>query len=199
MRHEHGDGTVLVFNRTGTDACDGALGMSVEGDIPAFGVAPRGQGFAIFNQPCDNDACLAGTGPERLPVPLGTTGDTLTFSSYFDGWGYVHLYDRKTMAELDTYAVPEAHDPAYATGKGDLSVHEVATSAKQADLACFSYYAAGFRVMRIADGEIQEVGHFVDEGGNNFWGVEVFEHNGQEYVAAGDRDRGLYIFRYTGT
>ncbi|MGP3918358.1 PA domain-containing protein [Nonomuraea sp. 10N515B] len=189
---------VLIFNRTGTDGCDGSLGMSVEGDIPAFGVAPRSQGFAIFNQPYDNAACLAGTGPERLPVPLGTAGDTLTFSSYFDGWGYVHLYDRKTMAELDTYAVPEAHDPAYATGKGDLSVHEVATSAKQPDLAYFSYYSAGFRVTRIVNGKIQEVGHFIDEGGNNFWGVQVFEHNGQEYVAASDRDHGLYIFRYTG-
>lgn len=31
---------------------------------------------------------------------------------------------------------------------GDLSVHEVATSAKRADLAYFSYYAAGFRVTR---------------------------------------------------
>jgi hypothetical protein len=189
---------ILVFNRTGTDACDAALGMDVQGDIPTFGVAPRGQGFAIFGQPYSNADCLAGTGPAQLPVPLGTTGDTLTFSSYFDGWGYVHLYDRQTMKELDTYAVPEAHDAAFAEGHGDLSVHEVATSAKQADLAYFSYYSAGFRVTRIVDGKIQEVGHFVDEGGNNFWGVQVFEHDGQEYVAASDRDHGLYIFRYTG-
>jgi hypothetical protein len=190
---------VLVFNRTGTDACDAALGMDVQGDIPTFGVAPRGQGFAIFGQPYDNADCLAGTGPAQLPVPLGTAGDTLTFSSYFDGWGYVHLYDRQSMKELDTYAVPEAHDPDFAEGHGDLSVHEVATSAKQADLAYFSYYSAGFRVTRIVNGKIQEVGHFVDEGGNNFWGVQVFEHDGQEYVAASDRDHGLYIFRYTGS
>ncbi|MGP3965315.1 PA domain-containing protein [Nonomuraea sp. 3N208] len=189
---------VLIFNRTGTDACDAALGMDVQGDIPTFGVAPRGQGFAIFNQPYSNADCLAGTGPAQLPVPVGTAGDTLTFSSYFDGWGYVHLYDRQTMKELDTYAVPEAHDQAFAEGYGDLSVHEVATSAKQADLAYFSYYSAGFRVTRIVDGKIQEVGHFVDEGGNNFWGVQAFEHDGQEYVAASDRDHGLYIFRYTG-
>jgi hypothetical protein len=31
-----------------------------------------------------------------------------------------------------------------------------------------------------------------------FWGVEVFQSNGQEYVAASDRDSGLWIFRYTG-
>jgi hypothetical protein len=190
---------VLIFNRTGTDACDGSLGMSVEGNIPTFGVAPRGQGFAIFDFPYDNAACLAGTGPAQLPVALGTLGDTLTFSSTFDGWGYVHLFDRTTMAELDTYAIPQAHDPAFATGFGDLSVHEVATSAVQPDLAYYSYYAGGFRVTRVVAGHLEEVGHFIDQGGNNFWGVQVFQHNGQEYVAASDRDFGLYIFQYTGT
>jgi hypothetical protein len=189
---------VLIFNRTGTDACDGSLGMSVEGDIFTFGVTPRSEGFAIFDEPYDNAACLAGIGPEQLPVALGTLGDTLTFTSEFDGWGYVHLFDAATMAELDTYAIPEAHDPAFASGSGDLSVHEVATSHQQADLAYYSYYAGGFRVTRIVDNELVEVGHFIDEGGNNFWGVQVFEHQGREYVAASDRDFGLYIFRYTG-
>jgi hypothetical protein len=189
---------VLIFNRTGTDACDGSLGMSVEGDIFTFGVTPRSEGFAIFDEPYDNAACLAGTGPQQLPVALGTLGDTLTFTSEFDGWGYVHLFDAATMAEFDTYAIPEAHDPAFASGSGDLSVHEVATSHQQADLAYYSYYAGGFRVTRIVDNELVEVGHFIDEGGNNFWGVQVFEHQGREYVAASDRDFGLYIFRYTG-
>jgi hypothetical protein len=107
---------VLVFNRTGTDACNGTTGMSVEGNIPTFGVAPRGQGFAIFDVAYDNAACLAGTGPAQLPVALGTKGDTLRFSSTFDGWGYVHLfrYGSGKMAE-DTYAIPEAHDPAFAS------------------------------------------------------------------------------------
>jgi len=190
---------VLIFNRTGTDACDGSLGMSVEGDIHTFGVTPRSEGFAIFDTPYDNAACLAGTGPEQLPVALGTLGDTLSFTSEFDGWGYVHLFDGDTMAELDTYAIPEAHDQAFASGFGDLSVHEVATSHQQADLAYFSYYAGGFRVTRIVGDELVETGHFIDEGGNNFWGVQVFEHEGQEYVAASDRDFGLYIFRYTGS
>jgi hypothetical protein len=192
---------VLVFNRTGTDACDGTIGMTVAGDIPTFGVAPRGQGFAIFNQPYDNAACLAGTGPAQLPVALGTKGDTLRFQSSFDGWGYVHLfrYGSGKMAELDTYAIPEAHDPAFASGFGALSVHEAATSPTRSDLVYFSYYAAGFRVAKIAGGKLTEVGHYIDVGGNNFWGVQVFQHAGQEYVAASDRDYGLYIFRYTGS
>ena len=195
-----GYAAVLVFNRTGTDACDASLGMSVDGGIPAFGVAPRGEGFAIFDEPYDNDACLSGAAPEQLPVEPGTTGDTLTFASYFDGWGYVHLYDNSggKMTELDTYAIPEAHDPEYASGFGDLSVHEVATSQQDANLAYFSYYSGGFRVAEIQGNKLVEVGRFIDEGGSNFWGVQTFEKNGKEYVAASDRDFGLYIFEYTG-
>jgi len=193
---------VLVFNRVGADACNQTTGMLVAGDIPTFGVAPRGQGFAIFDSPYDEAACLAGTGPSQLPVPLGTTGDTLRFSSYFDGWGYVHLFRNEDgkMTELDTYAIPQAHDPAFAGGFGDLSVHEVATSARRADLAYFSYYSGGFRVAKIAGEKLEEVGHYIDVGGNNFWGVQVFTGSDRrEYVAASDRDLGLYIFRYTGS
>ncbi|MFE9443075.1 PA domain-containing protein [Streptomyces sp. NPDC006602] len=191
---------ILVFNRTGTDACDAQSGMSVEGTLPTFGVAPRGQGFAIFDQAYSDADCLAGTGPQTLPVPVGTTGDQLTFASHFDGWGYAHLYrnERGKMTELDTYAVPEAHDPAYASGFGDLSVHEVATSQVRPDLAYFAYYAGGFRVTKVKNNGLVEVGHYIDKGGNNFWGVQTFDFAGQEYVAASDRDYGLYIFKYTG-
>lgn len=191
---------VLIFNRTGSDACNQTLGMSVSGDIPTFGVAPREVGYAIFDAEgqYDDAACLAGSGLELAPIAVGTIGDTLRFTSYFDGWGYVHLFDADTMAELDTYAIPEAHDPAFADGYGDLSVHEVATSQQDPDVLYFSYYAAGFRVAEIMNDEIVETGHYIDVGGNNFWGVQVFEHDGQEYVAASDRDYGLYIFKYTG-
>ncbi|MBA2948902.1 PA domain-containing protein [Streptomyces himalayensis] len=191
---------ILVFNRTGSDACDAQSGMSVEGSLPTFGVAPRSQGFAVFDQPYSNDDCLAGTGPATLPVDIGTKGDQLTFSSYFDGWGYAHLYRTKggKMTELDTYAIPEAHDPAHASGSGDLSIHEVAASQVRPDLAYFSYYAGGFRVAKIKKDKLVEVGRFIDKGGNNFWGVQTFNHFGQEYVAASDRDFGLYIFQYTG-
>ena len=36
---------------------------------------------------------------------------------------------------------------------------------------------------------------FIDERGNNFWGVEVFEQGGTEYAALSDRDFGLYIVK----
>jgi catechol 2,3-dioxygenase-like lactoylglutathione lyase family enzyme len=197
-----GYAAVLIFNRTASDACNQTLGMSVEGDIPTFGVAPRQQGFAIFGveSQYDDAACLAGDGTQLAPITIGATGDTLTFSSYFDGWGYVHLFRNENgkMTELDTYAIPEAHDPAFANGFGDLSVHEVATSHQVANRLYFSYYAGGFRVAEIVNDEIVEKGHYIDQNGNNFWGVQVFDHGGQEYVAASDRDHGLWIFRYHG-
>jgi hypothetical protein len=188
---------VLIFNRTGSDACNSALGMSVEGDIHAFGVAPRGQGFALFDQPFDEAACLAGDGSQLAGIPIGTTGDTVRFGSYFDGWGYVRLFDAGSMEEIGTYAIPEAHDPAFADGFGDLSVHEVATSQVRDDLAYLSYYSGGARAITVGPGGIEEVAAFIDEGGNNFWGVEVFQQGGTEYVALSDRDFGLYILRLT--
>ena len=46
---------------------------------------------------------------------------------------------------------------------------------------------------------IKEQGHYIDGGGNNFWGVEQFTTSGGErLIAASDRDYGLYIFRYGG-
>ena len=112
----------------------------------------------------------------------------------------MHLFRNGTgkLRELDTYAIPEAMDPKLARGRGDLSVHEVATSHERPDLAYLSYYAGGLRVIRVENERIVEVGRFVDVAGNNLWGVQVFRHQGREYVAASDIDFGLYVFRYTG-
>jgi hypothetical protein len=178
--------------------------MSVDGSIPTFGVAPRGQGYALFGKAFDEAACLLGDGSAVSGIPVGTLGDTLTFSSYFDGWGYVHLLDRRSMKELDTYALPEAHDPAFADGFGDLSVHEVATSRKDASVAYVSYYSGGLRVIDVEESKrrggaprIVEKAAHIDTAGNNFWGVEAFTQGGKEYVAASDRDLGLYLYEYT--
>ena len=101
----------------------------------------------------------------------------------FDGWGYVHLFDAKTMAGLDQYFIPESQDEDYADGFGDLSVHEVATDPDE-DLAYISYYAGGLRVLKYDDDDLTEVGAYIDPDGNNFWGVEVHKHpNGQKIRA----------------
>ena len=121
----------VIVNREG--AC-GAFGMSVEGGIPAISI-DRETGFALFDVPdFDVDACLAGGDTlEGSLIPgltPGDTGDVVTITAFFDGWGYVHLFDNNAgkLIELDTYSIDEAMDPAYASGFGDLSVHEVATS-----------------------------------------------------------------------
>jgi hypothetical protein len=142
------------------------------------------------------------------PVPptnepqIGDLGESIAATAEFDGWGHVRFHNANTLEELDTYSIPEAVDEAYASGFGDLTVHEVAMEKKKSlqNLAYFAWYNGGFRVARYGGGELNEVGFFIDEGGNNFWGVELggFDSNGERLILASDRDFGLYIFRYTG-
>lgn len=154
---------------------------------------------AVFVQNSTGVLLRDGAGPVRA-----------TAEASFTGWGYVRLFRTEvpgavgaagSIEQVDTYAIPEAQDPDFGTGFGDLSVHEVATDPRPGtNLAYFSYYAGGFRVAEYGDDGLTEVGAFIDEGGSNFWGVEVHEHpDGQHYVLASDRDYGLYILQYTGT
>jgi hypothetical protein len=191
---------VLVMNREGPDACNELVNMGVEGNIPALSIG-RDVGFDLFDTPFDLEACLAGEGTQQAPIAIGTTGDTVTIESLFDGWGYVRLLDAQTLEEIDAYAIDEALDRRYARDFGDLTVHEVATD-PETNLAYFSWYAGGFRVAKFGEDGIEEVGHYIAEGGNNFWGVEVHslpdDPTGEKLILASDRDSGLWIFRYTG-
>ena len=192
-----GYAAAIVFNRTGVDGCETLISMLAEADIPAIFVS-RMDGFRILGASLDGYTCSesgAGTAAPAAPV----SGSSVDVRAVFDGWGYVHLYDARTMQGIDQYFVPESQDPAYASGFGDLSVHEVATD-PDTDLAYISYYAAGLRVVRYSRATgLTEVGAFIAPGGNNFWGVEVHKHpNGQKYILASDRDSGVWIFQYTG-
>ncbi len=134
---------------------------------------------------------------------LGALGPDVRASAEFDGWGYVRLLDRKTMEQIDAYAIDEALDENFAQGFGDLSVHEVAVDPRRQDLAYLSYYSGGLRVIRYGKDGIEEVGHYIDEDGNNFWGVEAHRlsggrWSGQTLILASDRDSGLWIFRFEG-
>jgi hypothetical protein len=142
----------------------------------------------------------------QLPVPatgepaIGDLGENVEATSVFDGWGYAHLYENGTgkLRRIDSFAIEEALDERYAFGFGDLSIHEWATDPTER-LAYSSYYAGGFRVASFGPDGIEEVGKFIDRGGNNFWGVEQYTTpDGERLVGASDRDFGLYIFRYTG-
>jgi hypothetical protein len=98
---------ILIFNRSGSDACDGALSMSVEGNIPTFGVAPRSQGLAIFGEPIEAN-CTSPAGADgalRADIDLGATSSTvLTFRSQFDGWGYVRLFKNPMTGGIEAAA-----------------------------------------------------------------------------------------------
>lgn len=190
---------VVVFNREGSDACSGLVTMSVSGNIPAIFV-DRPTGFALMNDNSYNEAaCLAGSA--QAPFAIGTLGDSISVTAEFNGWGYVHLFSNTAVSgkfpELDTYAINEAHDPAYASGYGDLTVHEVATHPQDATRAYLSYYSGGLRALQIQGQELVETGGYLDPNGNNFWGVEVFVHNGCTYIAGSDRDSGLWLFQDT--
>ena len=185
---------VLVMNAEGADRCTALVNMAVAGGVPTLSIG-RDTGFDLFDLAYDDAACRDGS-VQLAPIAVGALGDAVSIRAVFDGWGYVHLYDAAGN-EVDTYAIPESQDPAYASGFGDLSVHEVATDPDE-NLAYFSYYAGGFRVARFGADGITEVGHYVAEGGSNLWGVEVYEHEGETYVLASDRDSGLWLFRYTG-
>ena len=151
-----------------------------------------------------------------LPA-IGTKGAGISATPSFDGWGYVNLHDARTpdLPIVDTYAVAESKDPAFRSGFGNLTVHEVKTDPRRKkDLAYFSYYSAGLRVASFGSGGLSEIGHYVAEGGNDFWGVfpvcagQCALNDGDQgrgrndakrpLLLMSDRDSGLWILRYTG-
>jgi hypothetical protein len=56
------------------------------------------------------------------------------------------------------------------------------------------------RVARFDESGNEEIGHFIDENGNDFWGlIPWFDpRDGKRIILLSDRDSGLWIFRYTG-
>jgi hypothetical protein len=177
----------------------GGQGHTYTKTAPAVCIGHRAM-HLLFNDAPSYEVPYAGSEPA-----IGRVGETVSFTPTFDGWGYVHLFDAATGAGLDTYAVPEAHDPAFAFGFGDLTVHEVATHPTVWNQAYLAYYSAGLHSLEIqcddpddtSTCQLVETGGYLDEAGNDFWGVEVFERGGETYVLASDRDSGLWVFRDT--
>ena len=102
------------------------------------------------------------------------------------------------MERIDSFAVPESLDrrtrSATATCRSTSS-----RPTRNATSAYSAYYAAGLRACSSSTSGLTEVGRFIDEGGNNFWGIEQFTTSqGKRLIAASDRDHGLYLFEYTG-
>jgi len=188
----------IVFNAVRPD-CLSRVTMLAAGGIP-FVFVNRVTGLQLLNVPGVTEAAACTTA-----TPADAVGQATTIRAVFDGWGFVRLFATDipttpgaagSIRSIDTYAVPEAQDKAYARNYGALSVHEVAMDPDNSSIAYISYYAAGYRVVKYTNNGIQEIGAFIDQGGNNFWGVEVWkDENGVKYVLASDRDYGLYIFK----
>ncbi len=145
----------------------GGQGHDYDEQIPAICIGHRAM-HLMFNDTPEY------TGAEGLDIPLGTLGASYTASTEFDGWGYVQLHDARdpNLAIIDSYAVPEALDEGFAETWGILSVHEVKTDPRpNKHLAYISYYNAGARVVKFSKRALEEVGFFIDEGGNHFWGT----------------------------
>ena len=206
---KNGYAGVVLFNSVRPDGCASIVTPSVDAGIPVVSVG-RDTAYALFGAAYDNAACIAGGAGTVTPFAVGTTAAAVSVAAVFDGWGYVRLVDTQTMQEVDAYAIRESLNPAYATGFGDLSVHEVAVDPNRKGLAYLSYYSGGLRVVEYDRDGIREVGAYIDEDGNNFWGIEYHQlprAKGQskakaaranELILASDRDSGLWIFRYTG-
>ena len=199
---------MLIVNREGSDACTGIFTPSLSAAIPTMFVG-RDSGLAMFGVPYDQAAC-ADASPQVAPIAVGASGASVSsVVAQFDGWGYVHLFavdtGSATLTDVDTFAIPEAMDPAFANGFGDLSVHEVATDKTDPRRAYLSYYSGGIRSMQIqctdpgdaGTCELVEVGGYLDEHGNDFWGIETFVRDGVTYVAGSDMDYGIFIVKRT--
>jgi hypothetical protein len=199
---------MLIMNREGADGCTGVITPLLTARITTLFVG-RDTGFAMFNQPYDQAACADAT-PQRAPIAIGTAGDAIQgVTSQFDGWGYVHLFSVNSavtqLTEVDTFAIPEAMNPAFATGFGALSVHEVATEKADARRAFLSYYAGGIRAIQIqcsnpnraSSCRLVETGGYLDPKGNQFWGIETFVRNGVAYAVGSDMDYGIFIVKRT--
>jgi hypothetical protein len=167
----------------------------------------------LFNRPPDYTFPYPEGDPGDVEPNPGDLGPRVSAESEFDGWGYARLHDTSTPSaptEVGQFAIDEVSDPAFSSGFGDITVHEVEVprndpneGGRNADtdkVAYFSWYSGGFRVIDITDpANPTEIGHHIDEGGNNHWGVALAEDkHGDRIVLASDRDFGLYIYRYTG-
>lgn len=150
-------------------------------------------------------------------LTIGQSGEQTATTVEFDGWGYFHALKTGSLAELGYYAPQETNNPADASGFGDLTMHNVEGDPTNANRAFISWYSLGMRAIEYKKGfsiatpgtsagvddyysrNFKEVGRFIAPDGSNFWGVHVYSHpNGTQYVLGGDRNTGLWIFKYTG-
>lgn len=203
------DAVLVANHHTGAGGGDqpdatfcGSQGHQFTVTIPGLCVGHRLM-HLLFDRAPDYTTPYPAGDPGDLEPDIGDIGNgKIDSTSFFSGWGGSRLLNATSLAEIDQYYIDEASDPEFATGHGDVDVHEVATGrGPDADLAYFAHYSGGIRVARFDATGIDEVGAFIDQGGNDLWGVELtnkFTAAGDRIVAYSDRDYGLYLAAYTG-
>lgn len=201
----------IVFNDAARG--DDLVLMGGDGiDIPGVFVG-HSTGLAIFDADDASD------------LTVGQMGASTVTSVEFDGFGYFHLLDRKSLAETGYYAPAQVYDPEFASGFGDLTMHNVEGNPKDAPVAFISWYSLGMRAVRTGTGasvvppknpdgtanwdaatppendyygqNVTEIGRWIAPKGSNFWGVHVTEVNGKQYVLGSDRNTGLHVFTFS--
>lgn len=192
------DAVIIANSHAGSEAGEfpdahlcGSKGHDYEPTINAICIGHRAF-HLLFNQTPSYE------GADEPAV--GTQGEDVRAVAAFDGWGYAHLLNAKTLEAIDTYAVDEAIDKRYANGFGVLSAHEVETDKRRGKhLAYFSWYSAGARVAKFGARGIREVGHFIPQGGADFWGVSTVKRGKKRpLLVFSDRHFGIHILKYTG-
>ncbi len=189
---------LIVFNRTGVDGCETLVTMLANSTTHPAMFVSRKDGFRLLGvEPGADYTCSTDGSGTATPAGPSVPVDV---SATFDGWGYTHMYRTNLtpgakMQEVDFYAPTEGQTEEFADGFGDMTVHEVATD-PTANLVYVSHYALGMRVLKYDNDGLDEVGAFVEEGGSNYWGVEIHRIGNKQYILGSDRDRGLRIFTY---
>ena len=129
------------------------------------------------------------SGCQHAEPARGTAGLPVRLAFDFDGWGYTHVYENGAgkLRRVDSYAVPEGLDERFATGFGDLTVHEFATDPTEY-LAYSSYYAAGMRVFRFGPTGLPRSASTSRSGAPTSGAWSSSRQNGERYFAGSDRD-----------
>ena len=137
--------------------------------------------------------------PDGHMPPLGTLGAAIEVVPEFDGWGYAHLYDANTSEELDAFAIPEALDERFASGFGDLSIHEFATDPARTWPTCrITRAGSGCCATAAPRGSRRWAPGSMTRAPTSGASSSSRPPDGERLIAGSDRDYGLVILRYTG-
>lgn len=178
----------------------GSKGHEFEVTIRGICVGHRALHLLFGTQPNYQVPYPPANSPENTEPRLGALGARVNITAEFDGWGYAHLIDQRTMQEVDAYAIRQAIDEKFATGFGNFTIHDFHPDPRFGmNLTYASWYMGGLRVLRFGrQVGLRELGHWIGRG-INFWGVFALKRaNKRPLLLMSDMDYGLYVLRYTG-